>query len=380
MARFKSAGTLDNTGRDLAFDGDGTLELWGGTIRGGSLAEGITLNASSGILDAFTVSGHMVVANDATTSRNGLVVNGLVSIGSNDAAASLGFEGSQVLSGTGAIRFDGSLQSIHCIELVPGYLQLATYQNMLDVRSGTLTLGEDLTIRGEYGVIGWRNSGSQNQAANTAVSVVTHATITPDVPGQSITFMASGFANSTITGAIRASGPGTLSVQRAGTESDPLLLEVQGRDLGSHVSGFNTRSLLGGLSISNSHVTLIDNADDASGVEPEALYTNRVDVGFDSTLHLNLLKLYAREANLSGLVAGGNVAVLSDLAVQSVSVPVAASPGESVTFSWSVQNRGSQSIDGWQDAVYLQEPDSGCQRQTDRDCASQRHRRGRFDV
>ncbi len=64
--KIQIGGTLDNTGRDLAYEGDGTLELSGGTIRGGSLAEGIMLNATSGTLVGVTLYGDMHVMGTVT--------------------------------------------------------------------------------------------------------------------------------------------------------------------------------------------------------------------------------------------------------------------------------------------------------------------------
>jgi hypothetical protein len=94
----------------------------------------------------------------------------------------------------------------------------------------------------------------------------------------------------------------------AGTVTAPQLLEAMGRDVGNTLAGFTRNFVYSTLSLgNNTYVKLVDQADNATGTEHEALYVDSLIVPAGTTIDLNGLHLYARGAQIVGTVVGGTV-------------------------------------------------------------------------
>jgi YD repeat-containing protein len=99
----------------------------------------------------------------------------------------------------------------------------------------------------------------------------------------------------------------------AAAADSPQQLEVMGRDQGSDSTGFSRNFVYGTLSLSNdTYLKLVDLSDNATGTEPEALYTNSLIVPTGTTLDLNGLHLYTRAAQIGGTIVGGAITQIPD--------------------------------------------------------------------
>ena len=144
------SGTLDNGGSTLNLTADtGTLIIDGGTLKGGTVngAGGAQLDyAGGGALDSVTVNAPMS-GSGTLDIFNGLELNNTLTIGSGFNFATIDFEGTQTLGGTGVVFFGGSSTS-----------------NRISSTGGTLTIGPGILIQGGPGKIGnpldvWVNQG-----------------------------------------------------------------------------------------------------------------------------------------------------------------------------------------------------------------------------
>jgi hypothetical protein len=99
----------------------------------------------------------------------------------------------------------------------------------------------------------------------------------------------------------------------AGTPAAPQQLEVMGRDVGEDPTGLTKNFVYGTISLANNtYLKLVDLSDNATGTDPEAVYTNSLIVPAGTTLDLNGLHLYARTAQVSGTIVGGTVSQIPD--------------------------------------------------------------------
>ena len=130
-------GTLDDTAGVLALNAaTGSWRLAGGTVKGGVIttADGSELVPISGTLDGVTLNCDLNVTGSSASVRviNGLTLNGVATLGNN--YASLGFEGTQALSGSGSVVFQSGGTGIN---------------GLLATQSGTtLTIGPGITVHG----------------------------------------------------------------------------------------------------------------------------------------------------------------------------------------------------------------------------------------
>ena len=149
----------------------------------------MAITSSENRLDGVQLDADLELSSSSSRVRiaNGLTLNGTIRLTNH--ITSLGFEGTQTVTGTGAIEFptDGSI----------GYLE--AFSDFT-----TLTIGPELTIRGGNGVIGG-SGGSMN--------VVNEGTIVADISGRTLTVSGQG-PNATVTnlGTLRAINGGTLNV------------------------------------------------------------------------------------------------------------------------------------------------------------------------
>jgi hypothetical protein len=185
-------GVLANTGVTLGLSAStGSLTLDGGTLEGGTVtATGgakivVAANSFGSTLDGVTLDSDVdLTGADAQLAvTSGLTLNGTVSLDSPTefSSSTLEFDGTQTLGGAGGIIFGQG-------------------NNQLAIDSGsTLTIGPNITIRGDSGAIG---TGDGDRLIN-------QGTIKADANGSGIVVSASTFENQ---GTIGASNGGSLSV------------------------------------------------------------------------------------------------------------------------------------------------------------------------
>src|SRR6185503_12154610 len=169
-------GTLDNGGGPMALDATtGSWVMNGGTLRSTVLTAtgGTQLIFGSGTLDGVTVTGDLDLTGSGANATvvNGLALNGTANLGNQTNANTWGylnFDGSQTLSGSGAVVFGRH----SC--------------NLLRVATGgtTLTVEPGMTVRGHSGRIGWDAGQCIGGAQN--VGVVNQGTIAADLSGGTI--------------------------------------------------------------------------------------------------------------------------------------------------------------------------------------------------
>lgn len=144
-----------------------TFTLSGGTLRTATVAAGTTLigtGSATATLDGVTIDGNMTFTGSSprVSVQNGLTLNGTATLASSSGYARLVFQGTQTLGGTGQVVFGSNSQNA---------LQVFT-------AGTTLTIGPNVTVRGQNGYIGYvlnPNGGSEN------VHVVNQGTVRPDV-------------------------------------------------------------------------------------------------------------------------------------------------------------------------------------------------------
>ena len=144
-------GTLDNTATTLTLNSaSGSWTMQGGTVIGGTIVttpEASLLVTSNGNnrLDGVTVEGDLTLAANIALLRiaNGLTLDGTIHMDGN--GATLGFEGSQTLSGSGTIQFGTSGSGNR-------YLEMAS--------DGTLTIDAGITLRGGKANVGGSSAGA----------------------------------------------------------------------------------------------------------------------------------------------------------------------------------------------------------------------------
>ena len=229
-------GTINNAGNSLTLSGPGTVGIYGiltnsngtldlsgpgnfslsGTIMGGTVSEtdGAVLTSQAGTLDGVTLNGNLTEMGDGTNSSvgvlniaDGLTLNGTANLGSDaDHYGRLTFNGSQTLNGTGTIIFGASGGN---------YLgQNGSNQ--------TLTIGPNITILGQTGVIG----GSASFGGDTVVNLGTISADTAD--GEFTVYDVDN------TGIIENSNGGTVSFQGSWSSTSVLsasgsgMLQLQG--------------------------------------------------------------------------------------------------------------------------------------------------------
>ncbi len=99
---------------------------------------------------------------------------------------------------------------------------------------------------------------------------------------------------------------------QGGSSGSPRLLEVMSQDRGPTAGGFIDNFLYERLALAGAFVRLVDQADNAGGSEPEALYVNNLIVPSGNTLDLNGLAVYTRAAQINGTILNGTVTLVGD--------------------------------------------------------------------
>ena len=105
---------------------------------------------------------------------------------------------------------------------------------------------------------------------------------------------------------------GSVKFAGSGKAASPQLFEVMGQDLGPIALGFTNNFADASVAVAaGTYVRLVDNADNAPGSGAEALYVNSLSVASGSTLDLNSLHVYTRNAQITGSVINGTVTLLA---------------------------------------------------------------------
>jgi hypothetical protein len=183
-------GTLDNTGNTLTLTGSGNnVTLAGGTLKGGTVnASGgakVVVTSAGGTLDGVTFNSDLdlTASNAAAAVVNGLTLNGTATLGSSNTFASLAFNNTETLGGTGSVVFASGGSTAEQLRVAAG---------------ATLTIGAAFTIHGGSGTIG-----------TSTGTVVNNGTIAADLAGTSITVNPTSFTNA---GTLKATGGGNLFI------------------------------------------------------------------------------------------------------------------------------------------------------------------------
>jgi RHS repeat-associated protein len=155
-----------------------------------------------------------------------------------------------------------------------------------------------------------------------------------------------------LTGTTTHSGSrvlGTITLDGSGTVGNPQRIEVMGRDLGNDPFAFTNNFVIHQLTLANStYVQLIDEVDNSSGSETEALYVNSLVVPLGTTLDLNGLTLYTRGSAIQGQIQNGEVVQLADTGPIPVNVPTSGGigvPGE--LDEWTFFGRAGREMTIW---------------------------------
>lgn len=136
-----------------------------GVINSSGSGSFFATNNGANVLNGATINGVLDLASAQGAERviNGLVLNGAININANSA---LTFEGSQTLSGTGAITF-GNAGSSNRVGV--------------DMNNAALTIGSGVLLHGQNGTI-----GAATNIASTGTSIINNGRISADVAGGTI--------------------------------------------------------------------------------------------------------------------------------------------------------------------------------------------------
>ena len=305
-----SGGTLDGTGSTILAAG-AQMNLEGGTesnnqltIDGGpidSTAAGAAVNWTGGILSGtLNVQGTFNVTGSGVHSLD---------------AGTISLTGTGAFSGTGNLRMsDGSVLdnlagSTFTIENDAPWIDGGGTAASAFNNAGTLI--ESGTTGSTTFDLAFNNSGTvdvETGALNLADGSLSFDGLNVLVAEATTTIAVSGDLVGPTTNVDEFKPLGTVLLDGSGTASAPQHLEVMSQDLGPTSDGFIDNFAYGTLALgSNTYVQLADNAQNSSGSEPEALYTNALVVPSGSTLDLNGLNVYVRADQIDGTVVGGTI-------------------------------------------------------------------------
>jgi hypothetical protein len=346
-------GLLNNTNSTLTLNAaSGSWVLYGGTIAGGTVTTGggASLVVNSGTLDGVTVNGNWEVGvsvnGAALTVLDGLTINGTLALGNptNSWYGRLDFSGTQTLGGAGTVVFGDE-----------------GYCNALRPSGGAaLTIGSGVTIRGQYGVLGYdpycyggsSNVGLTNQGSISCdvsggtiyisaqpfsnqgnLNVAAGDTL---IPNSSLVFNDPQFLSSQVGGTLQVSSNllgnthatnsyaplGTTLFNGSGSASSPQLLEAMSQDLGAVAAGFVHNFAYGALVLANNtYVRLVDQSHNSAGAGAEALYADSLAVPAGCTFDLNGLHLYVRTLQIAGSILGGTISQLPNSGPLAIGIP-----------------------------------------------------------
>ena len=213
-----------------------------GTLRGVSLTLVNGGQFTNGTIDEMTINGDFTATaasffSGGLTVVNGLTLNGTMTVG-NASGSPFGivrFDGTQTLDGDGTVVFANA----------------STSNSVLASDGSVLTLGPEITVRGQTGYLG---SNPTNSGGTTTGSVINQGTIDADVAGGVITVRSVAGENLNV---MRASNGGTLTLNGASLANAGGLIEVDDASkliIGARVTGGSVNSQAG-AQISGAQIT-----------------------------------------------------------------------------------------------------------------------------
>ena len=312
-------------GASLNLGGTG-FTLSGGTLNGGSA--GLTNMGILNITGASNLTLQGVLNNSGvvtqTTTLYVLFSGGTLN---NLAGGTFDLQSGNLInsSGTNAFNNSGTVRKSTGTATVTVGVTFNNLGGSIDVRAGVLNLtAASASTDGAYNVAAGAtllyNGGSiaGQSIFNASGTLTLNASVAINGTG-----LLSGLPTGTasITGNLLGNtmnadlyGPrGTVQFNGNGTSSAPQLLEVMSADLGNAIAGLTHNFSYAGLSLANhTYVKLVDQADNATGAGPEALYVDALSVPSGTTLNLNGLHVYARSLLINGTIVGGTINLLPD--------------------------------------------------------------------
>lgn len=266
------------------------LTLSGGTLRNTTVAEGssgeglVVATSSGGTLDGVTLNARveMSALGAGLSVVNGLVLNGVMAIGSGAGFGRVFFTGNQSLTGNGQVVLDGDLYTgIHLgwgvAGMVPG-----------SGAGSTLRIGPGMTLRGPGGNVD-PNGGT----------IINQGTITGDVPGAGFRIGNSAQGDFINQGVLRAVAGGRLTIDSTGVEEGRIEVDSATLSL-SGIDWVNT----GTITANNSTVNL----DGGGWQNAGAITVGNSTVNLGGTFTQASLGVFHRTGgtvNLTGTLNGG---------------------------------------------------------------------------
>src|SRR5690606_5056291 len=104
---------------------------------------------------------------------------------------------------------------------------------------------------------------------------------------------------------------GRLLIDGTAGSDAPQHFEVAGNDFGPLSAGFHENFAHGTLELRSTYLVLRDEVDSANGEGSEVFYVDTLVIDAGSTLDLNGLRVYARNARIEGTVLGGSVELVA---------------------------------------------------------------------
>ncbi|MDZ4852367.1 MAG: hypothetical protein SGI77_24025 [Pirellulaceae bacterium] len=284
---------------------------------------GSGISANNNLLNGIVVDGGILTSNrswfgrgipyrlgsDLTLSADGVINIGLAVV--FDILEGIGLLGTGTVNNSGTIRKSVGLSTaIIAAKLVN--------DGRIQVISGSLNLSGGLAENGNATLSG---------ASNATLSIGTH------------------FLGDTQNLAV--SPPlATVLFNGTGTSVAPQLFEAMSGDKGNVSVGFDQNLAFYSLALANNtYVKLVDSSNNAPGSGAEAVYTSNLVIPTGTTLDLNGFHVYARIANINGIVTGGSVSILPDggpLVFDSITPGRINAIGEAD--DWTIFGRAGQSV------------------------------------
>jgi len=225
-------GVLNNTASTLALDATTGSLMLTGTIKGGTIkgSDGAQLIIRNDTLEGVTLSAEATVSNGYWVAiRNGLTLNGTLTLASTSSWTNLYFYGTQSLLGTGQIVFGDTGPYGRLYVNGQGY-------------GATLTAGSGVRLHGAGGIgANYVNDGFINQG-----------TISADMSGQTLSVSFTSWTNS---GTLGAKDRATLALDGLDNSGNAVALDASGGLL-----RFDNRGVKGGAisSVGGAKLTLLN--------------------------------------------------------------------------------------------------------------------------
>jgi RHS repeat-associated protein len=288
---YVTANALVGTGTISANGGDGGCGAGGGG--GGRIAIHYNTNSFTGVVSAYGGSGFQSGGAGTIYRKSSSQINGSLLVDSNAAGADTPITGTfddLTIRGNSSSKQTGVLTVSNFI-LKSGNA-VVKQQDALSLSVSNFTV--------EAGTLSLQQAGT-----------ITISNLLASLPSSTISI--SGNLLGDTRNADQYGPQGSILLNGSGTAISPQLLEAMGRDFGANAAGFTRNFVYQTLALgNNTYVRLVDQAENAAGVESESVYVNSLAVPAGTTLDLNGLRLYTRLAQINGAVTGGTVMQIPD--------------------------------------------------------------------